>query len=505
MKHDVTGTCPTIIQGGMGVGVSGWRLANAVCRAGQLGVVSGTGLDLVMARRLQGGDSGGHMRRALARFPFPDIADRIIQRFFRRGGKRSDKPFRSKPMPNHRLSRSLTELLVASNFAEVFLAREHHDRPVGINYLEKIQTTTLPSLYGAMLGGVAYVLMGAGIPKAIPGVLDQLALNQPVALGLDVSGENPEPAQMHFDPRTINHGHVPTVTRPSFLAIISSSALATMLARRSIGSVEGFVVEGHTAGGHNAPPRGPLQLSVDGEPIYSERDEPDLAAIRALGLPFWLAGSYAGPEQLARAKQVGAVGVQVGTAFAYCAESDMDDTLKARVLSASRSGTVRIFTDPLASPTGFPFKIVEVPGTLSERFVVERRSRRCDLGYLRQTYRKSDGTIGWRCPAEPVDDYVRKGGDEKNTHGRLCVCNALLATIGLGQVGADGSPEPPLVTSGDEVRNVARFLKPGAASYSAAEVIQAILPGSTLTPDLEHFAEEIIDDESLSESPNRST
>jgi len=347
--------------------------------------------------------------------------------------------------------------------------------------------------------------MGAGIPKAIPGVLDQLALNQPVALGLDVSGENPEPAQMHFDPHTINHGHVPELTRPNFLAIISSSTLATMLARRSTGSVDGFVVEGHTAGGHNAPPRGPLQLSVDGEPIYSERDEPDLAAIRALGLPFWLAGSYAGPEQLARAKQVGAVGVQVGTAFAYCAESDMDDTLKARVLSASRSGTVRIFTDPLASPTGFPFKIVEVPGTLSERFVVERRSRRCDLGYLRQTYRKSDGTIGWRCPAEPVDDYVRKGGDEKNTHGRLCVCNALLATIGLGQVGADGSPEPPLVTSGDEVRNVARFLKPGAASYSAAEVIQAILPGSTLTPDLEHFAEEIIDDESLSESPNRST
>lgn len=36
---------PKIIQGGMGVGVSNWRLANAVSKLGQLGVVSGTALD----------------------------------------------------------------------------------------------------------------------------------------------------------------------------------------------------------------------------------------------------------------------------------------------------------------------------------------------------------------------------------------------------------------------------------------------------------------------------
>jgi NAD(P)H-dependent flavin oxidoreductase YrpB (nitropropane dioxygenase family) len=32
---------PPIIQGGMGVGVSGWRLANAVSKLGQLGVIFG--------------------------------------------------------------------------------------------------------------------------------------------------------------------------------------------------------------------------------------------------------------------------------------------------------------------------------------------------------------------------------------------------------------------------------------------------------------------------------
>ena len=44
---------PRVIQGGMGIAVSSWRLASAVARAGQLGVVSGTALDLVLARRQQ--------------------------------------------------------------------------------------------------------------------------------------------------------------------------------------------------------------------------------------------------------------------------------------------------------------------------------------------------------------------------------------------------------------------------------------------------------------------
>ena len=55
----------------MGVGISNWRLASAVSRLGQLGVVSGTALDQVLARRLQDGDPGGHVRRSLARFPVP--------------------------------------------------------------------------------------------------------------------------------------------------------------------------------------------------------------------------------------------------------------------------------------------------------------------------------------------------------------------------------------------------------------------------------------------------
>jgi nitronate monooxygenase len=74
--------------------------------------------------------------------------------------------------------------------------------------------------------------------------------------------------------------------------------LALTLARKANGRVDGFVVEGPTAGGHNAPPRGKLQLNDLGEPVYGERDRVDLTKLRDLGLPFWLAGGYGSRERL---------------------------------------------------------------------------------------------------------------------------------------------------------------------------------------------------------------
>lgn len=467
---------PTIIQGGMGAGVSGWPLARAVCMAGQLGVVSGTAMDLILVRRLQLGDLGGHMRRALDHFPIPDVAKRIVDRYFVPDGKPEDAPFKSKPVPSENPSRRLVELLVAGNFAEVFLAKEGHDAPVGINYLEKIQLPTLPSLYGAMLAGVNYVLIGAGIPRAIPGILDRLARSERVELRLDVLGAGrSDEFTTGFDPNEFCDGHAPELDRPDFFAIVSSATLARTLFRKASGQVNGFVVEGATAGGHNAPPRGRMQLNAAGEPIYGEKDEADLEAIRGLGLPFWLAGSYAEPERVTAALELGATGVQIGTPFAYCEESGLDPELKQRVLAMSRLGGAVAFTDPVASPTGFPFKVVQMEETHSDRTVYEKRARICDLGYLRHAYPQPDGTLGWRCPAEPIDDYVRKGGAVEDTRGRKCVCNGLMANIGLGQIQRDGALEKPLITSGDDVATVARFLKPGASSYRAADVIEYLL------------------------------
>ena len=166
---------PLIIQGGMGAAVSDWRLARAVSVTGQLGVISGTAIDVIVARRLQMGDPGGHMRRALAAVPIPGVAEQVLDTYFVEGWKKADGRFRTKAMISHRTSRKTEGLVVASNFVEVFLAKEGHTNPVGINLLEKIQVPTIPSLYGAMLAGVDYVLMGAGIPRAIPGILYKLA------------------------------------------------------------------------------------------------------------------------------------------------------------------------------------------------------------------------------------------------------------------------------------------------------------------------------------------
>lgn len=108
----------------MGVGVSNWRLANAVSSTGQLGVVSGTALDQVLARRLQDGDPEGHMRRALAAFPFPDMAARVLDRYFIAGGRPLTASYRPLPMWSLHPPRDLVELCIVANFVEVWLAKE---------------------------------------------------------------------------------------------------------------------------------------------------------------------------------------------------------------------------------------------------------------------------------------------------------------------------------------------------------------------------------------------
>ncbi len=474
MKH------PVIIQGGMGVAVSNWRLARAVSRLGELGVVSGTALGMVLARRLQLGDPDGDSRRALSHFPIPGVAERVLAEHFIPGGKAPDAPFKLHAMSSLQPGPGATELTIAANFVEVFLAKEGHAGRVGINLLEKIQLPTLPSLFGAMLAGVDYVLMGAGIPRNVPGALDRLAAGQSAELKIDVVGALPgEEWFSRIDPAAFCGGLVTALRRPFFLAIVASATLAITLAKKSNGRVDGFVVEGEVAGGHNAPPRGVMQLSPAGEPVYGPRDVPELQKIRELGLPFWLAGSYARPEKFAEALSLGAAGIQVGTAFAFCEESGIDPAIKRAVLEESRAGTARVFTDPIASPTGFPFKMVELPGTMSDPKVYAARKRICDMGYLRETYRKADGTPGYRCAGEPVDDYVRKGGNLADTVGRKCLCNGLAATVGFGQM-RHGVAEPPMITAGNEVVHLARLVRPGETSYRAEDVVNYLRGGQKI-------------------------
>jgi nitronate monooxygenase len=461
----------------MGIGVSNWRLARAVSMCGHMGVVSGTSIDCVMTRRLQLGDPEGHMRRALSNFPIAEMAQRILDRYFIPGGKKPEAPFKPVSMQTIDASAALTELTVISNFVEVFLAKEGHSGPVGVNFMEKIQLPTIPSLFGVMMAGIDYILMGAGIPRAIPGILDKLAVGEATDMKVDVEDvAAPVNYSTHFDPKAFCGKYWKPLNRPQFLAIISSSTLALTLAKKASGKVDGFIIEGACAGGHNAPPRGQLQLNERGEPVYGPRDQVDLDKIREIGLPFWLAGAYAEPERLKEAQAIGATGIQVGTAFAFCEESAITPELKKAVLEKSKNASAEVFTDPVASPTGFPFKVAQLEGSLSDEKVYAQRERLCDVGLLRHYYQKEDGTLGYRCPAEPIDDYVRKGGKVADTAGRKCICNGLLATVGLGQVRDDGtSCEAPIITAGDDISNVARFLKPGHETYTAKDVIDYIM------------------------------
>lgn len=475
---DHYGPLPPIIQGGMGVAVSGWRLASAVSRRGMLGVVSGTGLDSVLARRLQLGDEDGSLRRAIGKFPCQLTANRALQRYFIPGGKPPDRRFKAPPM--FRLDASGDHLAFAAlaAFVEVHLAKEGHEGIVGINLLEKIALPNPSLLYGAMLAGVDYVLMGAGIPWQIPGILDSLSRHEPVALRVAVEGDRSGAMESaHFDPAILPGRPSGPLGRPRFLAIISSATLAQALLKRATGRIDGFVVEAPTAGGHNAPPRGQGVRSARGEPVYGIRDRIDLEKMRSLELPFWLAGSQGGVGTLGEALAHGAAGIQVGTLFAFCAESGLDPALRRRVLESVRDGSADVFTDPLASPTGFPFKVVRLPGTLSEKEEYDQRGRVCDAGYLRRIYRRPDGAIGYRCPAEAGDEYVAKGGDPAEIEGRKCLCNALLADAGVPQVRRNGAIEGTLVTAGDELPHLVGLLGDRLMGYTAADALDLLLAG----------------------------
>ena len=257
------------------------------------------------------------------------MAERVWARYFIPGGKGERTPYKMVPPLIKDNSRELVELCIVSNFVEVILARQGHQNPVGINYLEKIQAAHLPCIYGAMLAGVGYVIMGAGIPLKIPGVLDRYVEHQSAEYPVHMFGAlEGDDTTARFDPREYMGVELEPLSRPKFLPIVSSNTLAMTMLKKANGRVDGLVIETRIAGGHNAPPRGKLQLSELGEPVYGERDAIDIGKMRELGVPFWLAGGYGHPEMVREALAQGAAGVQVGTAFEFANESGLREDYK---------------------------------------------------------------------------------------------------------------------------------------------------------------------------------
>ncbi len=503
-----------LIQGGMGVYVSNWRLAKAVAQevpGVTVGTVSGTGLDIVYARLLQLGDPGGHIRRALsaldARFG-TDLGKRVVDRYFIPGGKEPSQPYRLSPVHAVRarggsssvppwtagsppvplsVDDEVVELLVATGFAEVWLAKEGHEGLVFINFLKKVDVPLVFYLYGAMLAGVDGVAVGAGNPDGIPALCSRLARHEAVSEQVHVLYAEPgETFTLPFDPRSLAGGRLASspLRRPAVLAIVSHDDAVQALAASPRGPPDGFVIEHHTAGGHNANPRGDLTKDDHGQPRYGARDEPGLDAIRKTGLPFWLAGGYASSGRLQEAQAAGASGIQVGSLFALAEESGMRPELRAALFKKLREGDDKDLVRTTSySPTGFAFKVAQLEGTVSDPRVYEERRRVCDLGGLQQRALTKPGPDGMRqlyrrCPAEPVTAFVRKRGLEANAQDRRCLCNGLVSAVGLGQVlRRDGKlqEEPAIVTLGNDLAGVRRLSCNGQARYYARDVVADLL------------------------------
>jgi len=449
-------------------------MAQAVSRAGGLGVVSGTALDSVIARRLQDGDSDSSIRRALKAFPDQGFAALALDRFFIEGGKKVGVPYLLLPKFSLHPGEFASKFLVAANFIEVWLAKEAHDGLIGINFLEKVQLATPASIYGALLAGVDYILMGAGIPSEIPRIIRELSRHEATKISIDVENATMK-YFLSFDPSIISGGAETVIGKPQFLAIISSHALAAYLNRDEEVRPDGFIVEGTSAGGHNAPPRGNTPVGADGQSQFSSKDDADIVKVKATGLPFWLAGGYSTPAKLQEAIAAGAIGVQVGSIFALSFESGITEALRVQILEKITSKTLNIVTDPYGSPTSFPFKYAELEETISDTEEFSSRVKLCDLGYLRSVVEKPNHRIAYRCSGEPDKTFFFKGGTEGATKEKKCLCNALMANIGMPQVRPSGYEEAPLVTLGSDLSGEEALLELYPNGWSAAQAFEFLM------------------------------
>lgn len=451
---------PRLIQAGMGVHISSAHLANATARLGALGVVSSAGLRHTVLEEVRAGQTD--VIAAAKTFPFPDYVNELLA--FAPGGAKHHQAV-PVDVPDARRAAYPRRLSTIAAYVEVKRAKAGHDGKVGINVMWKCALTVLPSIYGAMLAGVDVLLCGAGVPMELPDMVVKLRRGEDLSyepltggtthVHLEIAQDKPEAHLSRFAP-------------PKMIPILSNFAFPKRLLdtwQKTYGVAPfAFVLENHAAGGHNAPPRNKTDFTAqDDLETYFEK-------VRALGVPIYVAGDFQNggtreDYQYWRAR--GAYGIQVGSRFALCTDSGMRADLREQIIAGNRAGTTQIETSPRFSPTGYPLKFVKLPGTLAQSELYQARARVCDRMYLAQSHfrENADGTVteSYLCPAQPAKQYVRGGGEEADLEGRICLCNALLATAGFYT-----DSEVPLITLGQSGAQVKE-------SLSARQVVESIL------------------------------
>lgn len=437
-SQDILQVLPRLIQAGMGVRISGWKLAHETSRLGALGVVSSVGLRHIIIDEIRRGDEDA--LAIASTFPVQKYVEELLK--FAPGGKKHKSPA---PLdhPDPAKGDLPKRLSAICAYIEVMRSRLGHRGKVGINVMWKCSFTVLPSIYGAMLAGVDALLCGAGVPMELPDIVKRIR-----------AGEN-----MEYAPLSGTGNHVsfditgdfseesrPVYKMPALMPILSNFAFPKRMLDvwcREYGGAKptAFILENHKAGGHNAPPRN-KETYADADDIETYFDK-----VKALGVPIYVAGAGGTRTEYLQWTERGAYGLQVGSRFALCDESGMRREIKDQIIERNASGEGGIVTDPRVSSTGYPFKVIMLPGSLSEEEVYKNRKRICNRGYLLQSHYEEapDGkqVETYVCTAMPSPQYEKLGGSAEDTAGRVCLCNGLMSTAGVMDL-----TEPPIITLG---------------------------------------------------------
>lgn len=469
MKERLSSQRPLIIQGSMSIGIAGWKLARAVAQAGHLGIIAGFALEEVFFRRLQQGDPDGALHRALACFPHSAQSQFLVDTYETPKVTSRQEPFQSMPGTWYPPSRERQLLTVMAHFSEVWLAKENHAGLIGINYLEMNGPCFPAALYGALLAHVDYLIVRRSMLTALLNILEPLRHYAPVTWPVGPIGTFHASDVIAFDPRILPLKSTRPLPTPQSFLLTSIEKLSDLNEEGLPACVEGLIL---TQSPHTHP-----RHVMDVDSSASTRPQA-LHALSQQKIPFFLSGSYGSPEKLQTALSLGASGIQVASLFLCCDESALHAFLKTQLLQTILKNQIEFFEDPWASPISIPLQWIALENTLSDPQLYFERSRICDLPYFQIPYSTPEERLQWRCPSEPLEPYLKKGGSIHDTHHRQCLCNAFLANLGLGQI-RNGKIEKPLITAGPTLTHLAHFLKSGSLSYTAQTVLDYLLSSST--------------------------
>lgn len=499
-----------LISGGMGVNVLSSEGLGLLAAQGVAATASVTAADIVLGRELMRGNQA--FLRAVEAFPNQTIGERILGLYWHEGGVSMNDGRKvlypavpmthlareSSVLPNDKNQKAI-DTKVVGGFALTWLAKQAAEAaaerlegetanpvrvaPIGINGLYKI-LDGVGAYYGAMLAGSNYLAMGAGMPLQFPKLVRELAEGKRVEyLAKITGGRSASDYRMPFDPRRYLTGQASDPKPMDFLLIATTAEQVEgfMRTQEERDLPYGYIMENHFAGGHNAPPMGG-EAPAPGKPyVYSERDELNTAAMKKLGVRYWVAGDQASPQKLREALEHGARGVQLGSVLALADESNVLPQYRQAIVGAIvRHKPHDVFASPTTSPSGFPFNVVKLPGTVAFTEVTESRRKICDIGKLVEIT-EVNGQFATRCPAGPESAWEKAGGKPFRLRDQNCLCNSLFATIGLGQLRrGEGSKiwsEPAEITlgSGETVNEAVRAL------VAAADQTGRKLPGFSVS------------------------